>query len=201
MATIWNKSLLGIVSAFVIGSVTVSGITSTIISRSVTSVPLPQSATSTATKVGNVIMSLPFITKAAATGSSTVKTTGQDGKAGTKYAAACIANPLFNAGFGSGGTTVGRNSGSILELVYHNVRSPAAIGGDIGFVRDCNSDGSGSSLINDVCTASGCTSVFALSGNNGDWSGFQYLKLALRGNPTASYEAYITGRVRDIIGE
>ncbi|MGE0536644.1 MAG: hypothetical protein AB7O68_16860 [Pirellulales bacterium] len=201
MATIWNRSLLGIVAAYVIGAVTTSGLTATIISRNVTSVPLPQSSTSTATKIGNVVLSLPFVAKATATGSATVKTTGMDGKAGTKYAAICLPNPLFNVGYGSGGTTVGRNSGSILELVYHNVRNPAAIGGDIGFVRDCNSDGTGSTLINDTCTASGCTSIFALSGNNGDWSGFQFVKLGLRGNPTSSYEAYITGRVRDIIGE
>ncbi len=177
--SLWKKSnIAAVVLALFVGSGATAGITSLFLGRNPTVLPLPASSTSTATKVGDVIMSLPLIAKASATG-GTVKTTGMDGKAGAKYAAICIAQPLNNVGFGSGGTTVGRNSGSILELTYHVVKNHRGVGGDIGFVRDCNSDGSGQTLLNDVCTATGCTSKFVVSGNNGDWSGDLKLKAAL----------------------
>ncbi len=129
----------------------------------------------------------------------TVKTTGQDGKAGGKFYGACLANPLYNVGFGTGGTIGGANSGIILRLDYFNISNPNAMGGDIGFVRSCFDDGSGSTLINDTCTSSGCVSSYTTGTAN--WQGNQFIKYTPRGTPNASFKARITVRVEDNLGE
>ena len=136
------------------------------------------------------LIDLPINAWANASGSLTVKTTGKDGFAGTKYAAICIPNPLRKMGTGTGRTFLNRGSGSILVAQYTADASPAAIGGDIGFVKSCNANGTGTDLFDNVVTATGATDQWVANGTNKKiWQGNEYIKLGLRGNPTSAYQA------------
>lgn len=148
--------------------------------------------------VNRYVTDLPFLARATGTGSATVKSNNQDGEAGTKYAAVCIPSPLLKGDLDAG-------SGTVVRLVYHNISNPTGASGDIGFVEDCES-GSGAQLIDNTCTATGCTSYYTTGtavwngSKNGTNSGY-YLKFAISSDPTTSFDARITGIVEDIIGE
>lgn len=125
---------------------------------------------------------LPIVADVTATGSTSTS---------ARYDAACITNPLYGLGLGSG---------SVVRLTYHNVTSPAAIGGDIGFVSACDSkSASGAGLIDNVCTATGCISTYTTG--TALWNAAEKIKLTLRGDPTSSYDAKITVWVEDVLGE
>ena len=105
-----------------------------------------------------------------------------------RYGAFCVRNPLARI---SGG------SGSLMTLEYQNKYNPAGIGGDIGFVKSCANHGfsdataSGSDIINNVCTGSGCISKFG-SGSGLNFNNADYIKFTPRGNLTSSFQARIT---------
>ena len=105
-----------------------------------------------------------------------------------RYGALCVRNPLARI---SGG------SGSLVTLEYQNKYNPAGIGGDIGFVKSCTGHGagdataSGSDIINNVCTGSGCISKFG-SGSGLNFNNADYIKFTPRGNLTSSFQARIT---------
>lgn len=136
--------------------------------------------------VGNI----PVLANAVGTGSDTVKTTGPDGKAGTKYPAICIPNPFRKMGTGTGKTFFNTGTGTVTKLVYVNVRNPAATAGDIGFVHDCLK-GSGETLIANLPTNTGASVSFVPTSTNGTFNGYDFIKLAMSANPTSSFRAQI----------
>lgn len=110
-----------------------------------------------------------------------------------KYPSACIPNPLARLSPSQG-------SGVVIRLSYENITSPAGIGGDIGFVKSCgDGGGSGQTLINDVCTATGCASYYTTG--TALWNGADYIKFTPRGNLTAGFDARIRATYEDIAGE
>ncbi len=118
----------------------------------------------------------------AGTGSTTIK-----------YPAACIANPLASL-------TPSAGSGIVFRVDYEAGNNPAGVGGDIGFVKSCgDAGGSGSTLIDNTCTSSGCVSSYTTG--TALWNGADYIKFTPRANLTSGY----TGRIRvtygDIFGE
>lgn len=127
----------------------------------------------------------PFIAYVRGTGSTTLR-----------YGAACFPNPFKNM---SGG------SGVLVRLDYHVGNNPAGLGGDIGFVKSCtlhaagNAAASGSDIINDVCTGTGCISTYTTG--TAAWNNADYVKFTPRGNLTSSYTGRITGEVINIWGE
>ena len=146
------------------------------------------------------VIDLPILARATNSGSATIKAAGYDGTNGTKYASICIPNPLRNMGTGSGRTFLNRGSGGILEVVYQVEKGGAGVGGDLGFVRSCGA-GTGSQLINDVCTATGCTSSFIADDNSFPiWQGQEFIKLGLRGTPGGGYKASLFLKVTDAAG-
>jgi hypothetical protein len=117
---------------------------------------------------------------------------GGTGSTTIKYPAACFRNPLY---------AIGKGSGTILRLKYHNGANPSGVGGDIGLVSSCgDSGGSGSTLlIDNTCTSSGCTSTY--STGTQDWNGAMYVKFTPRAALAAGFTARITGEVEDVWGE
>lgn len=113
-----------------------------------------------------------------------------------RYGAACFPNPFKNMG---GGT------GTVVRLDYSPRRSPAAIGGDIGFVKSCsnhtaNDDtASGDTLMNNVCTNTGCVSSYVTG--TAAFNGADYIKFTPRGDLTAGYTGRITGTIIKRWGE
>jgi len=109
----------------------------------------------------------------------------------TRYAAACVANPL---------KVLGAGTGVIVRAAYMAGNNPAAMPGDIGFVKSCtNNSTSGATLFDNFCSATGCLSVYTTGSLT--WNDADYLKVTFSGNPTTSY----TGRLRiwqeDLYGE
>lgn len=140
------------------------------------------------------IVDLPVLAPASATGSATIKTNNAAGSPGTKYASICLPNPLtkFRRGTGSG-TTANADSGSgmIVTAIYGVEADPASIGGDLGFVKGCQS-GTGSDIFDNINTGTGARTVFFANGTTvKDWNGADYVKLGLRGNPTSAYKGYL----------
>jgi len=129
---------------------------------------------------------LPAVFDVAATGSTAARS-------GTAYDALCIQIPLADANIDAG-------SGTLVRLTYHNVRNPAAAGGFIGFVKNCgDKTASGSQVLPALRTQTGATNYYA-SGTL-VWNGTDKLKLTLTKNPTSSYDAKVTVKVEDILGE
>lgn len=146
----------------------------------------------TQSKTKYYVIDMPLLLPATATGSNTVTSTGPDGNAGTKYSALCVPNPLtkLRNGTGSGNTAnMSRGSGGILTAILGVKENPNAAGGDIGFVKACES-GTGSQLFNDTCTATGCINKFFANGSTWvDWNGADFLKWGLRKDPTKAFDA------------
>ena len=108
-----------------------------------------------------------------------------------RYPASCFPNVLKGRS---------RGSGTVLRLTYHSGPNPAGVGGDIGFVKSCGAaGGSGSDLINDVCTASGCVSHYTTG--TAAWNDADFIKFTPRANLGSTYTGRITGEVQDIWGE
>lgn len=126
-----------------------------------------------------IVFEMPITALASATGSSTVKTNNQDGVPGTKYASICVPNPFRNMGTGTGRTFLNIGSGTVLRAIYGVKKNPTGVGGDLGFVADCES-GTGQTLINNVCTATGCVSRYTTG--TADWNGAYFVKLGLTGS-------------------
>lgn len=151
------------------------------------------------------LVDLPVLVPANGTGSATIKTTGPDGTLGTKYASICIPSPLTKFRYGTGsGTTANMSfgSGGIVTAIYGVVADPANIGGDMGFVKNCTTNGTGSDIFNNTTSGTGARSLFFANGSTWkDWNGADYVKLGLRGNPTSSYKANLFLIVMDNPGE
>jgi hypothetical protein len=122
-----------------------------------------------------------YMVNVTATGSTTIK-----------YNAVCIPNPLTKLSPSLG-------SGTVVRLTYHNITNPNGAGGDIGFVTSCANTTSGSTLIDNTCTATGCVSYYTTG--TGAWNGAHFLKYTMRKDPTAAYSARITFTLEDILGE
>lgn len=146
------------------------------------------------------IVDLPILAPANATGSLTVKTAGPGGVQGTKYASICLPSPFmkFRRGTGSGTTAnATAGSGGIVAAIYGVEADPASVGGDIGFVKGCQS-GTGSDIFDNTTTGTGARTIFFANGSTWkDWNGADYVKLGLRGNPTSAYKAYLFLLVMD----
>ena len=112
-----------------------------------------------------------------------------------RYGAGCFRNPL---------NALGAGSGIVARLDYHAGNNPAGLGGDIGFVKSCTghsaaNTNSGSDLINDTCTATGCVSSYTTA--TAAFNGADYIKFTPRGNLTSSYTGRITVEIVNIWGE
>lgn len=117
--------------------------------------------------------------------------TAGTGSTTVKYAAACFKNPFQGM---SGGT------GNLLRLDYHVGNSPTGVGGDIGFVTDCTDNtASGSDVIDNVCTSTGCLSSYTTGTAN--WNGASYIKFTPKAALAAGYTGRITGEVLNRWGE
>lgn len=140
------------------------------------------------------IVDLPVLAPASATGSATIKTNNAAGVAGTKYASICLPNPLtkFRRGTGSGTTAnASAGSGMIVTAIYGVEADPANVGGDIGFVKGCQS-GTGSDIFDNITSGTGSRTVFFANGTTvKDWNGADYVKLGLRADPTSAYKGYL----------
>lgn len=139
------------------------------------------------------VVDLPVLAYATATGSST---------GGYQPKSICVPNPLtrLRQGTGSGSAAnLNRGSGALLVAVYNNVKNPAGIGGDVGFSANCAAaTASGQTIMNDVCTATGCTTKYIASGSSAlDWNGASYVTLTLRDNPTSAFRASLFLQVTD----
>jgi len=134
------------------------------------------------------IGNLPLLADAIGTGSSTVTSTGPTGVAGTQYSAICIPNPFRKQGTGTGTNFFNTGSGVVMRLVYSNVKNPAAASGDIGFVQSCNS-GTGDTLLANLSTVTGATVSFVPTATNGNWNGWDFIKLGMSTDPTPSFRA------------
>jgi hypothetical protein len=127
----------------------------------------------------------PFAAFVEGTGSTTLR-----------YGAACFPNPLKGMNMGSG---------TVVRLTYHVGHNPTGIGGDIGFVKNCtnhaanDATASGAQLIDNTCTATGCTSYYTTG--TAPWNNADFIKFTPRGNLTSGYTGRITGEVEDIWGE
>lgn len=108
-----------------------------------------------------------------------------------RYNAVCVPVPTSKI--------QGAGSGLILNLYYHSKFNPAGVGGDIGIVDDCGKTTSGSNLINDVCTSSGCYSAYT-TGTLGAGSG-KYIKFTPRNNLTSGYQGRITFEMLNLYSE
>lgn len=129
---------------------------------------------------------LPIVFDVAATGSTAAKS-------GTAYDAACISSPLTNSAIDAG-------SGLIIRLAYHNITNPAAANGFIGFVKSCDDQtASGAHVLPSLSTQTGAVNVYA-SGSL-VWNGDDKLKVTLTKDPTSAYDAKVTVKVEDILGE
>ena len=125
---------------------------------------------------------LPAIADAAGSGSTSLS-----------YDSMCISSPLVTGGLSLG-------SGTVIRVKYDNIKNPLGIGGDLGFVKSCNdTSASGSDIIDNVCTATGCTSYYTTGTIT--WNGTDKLKLTLRSDPTTSFDAKITMWLEDNLGE
>jgi hypothetical protein len=118
----------------------------------------------------------------AGTGSTTIK-----------YPAVCIPNPLASLSPSQG-------TGIVMRVQYEGGNNPAGVGGDIGFVKSCgNAGGSGNTLIDNVCTSTGCVSTYTTG--TALWNGADFIKFTPRANLTSGY----TGRIKvwygDVFGE
>lgn len=116
-----------------------------------------------------------------------------------RYAAVCIPNPLTRLAT-SGGT------GSLTRLSFEMGNNPAGIGGDVYFTKDCDDKTTTGStlLINDFKTLSGAVTyptMSALSSTGALWNGADFIKVTLRGNPTAPFTARVRGAYEDVFGE
>jgi hypothetical protein len=107
-----------------------------------------------------------------------------------KYNAVCVPLPLGKIGAGSG---------LVLRLDYHAFHNPAGAGGDIGIVDNCNKTTSGSNLIDNVCTSTGCISSYT-TGTAQAGSG-KFLKFTPNKDLTTSYTGRITFELLNIWGE
>lgn len=146
------------------------------------------------------VVDLPILAYAIASGSLTINTTGPTGKNGTKYASVCIPNPLKATGAGSGRTVLNRSGATILFGLYKNVSNPASVGGDVGFVKGCRS-GTGDTIFDNLSTASGARVVYTpTAGSELTWQSADYIKLGLRGNPTAAFRAKLYFLITDLGG-
>jgi hypothetical protein len=114
---------------------------------------------------------------------------GGTGSSTVRYAASCFKNPFQNM---SGGT------GVALVLDYH-AGNTNGHGGDIGFVDSCTDNTtSGSDLIDNTCTATGCISSYRTG--TAIWHGAKYIKFTPRGK-LGSVGGRITGEVINVWAE
>ena len=108
-----------------------------------------------------------------------------------QYPASCFQNPLHG---------MGAASGTVLRLTYHAGKNPTAVGGDIGIVKGCGASfGSGTQLVNDTCTASGCTSYY--TAGTALLSDADFIKFTPRAALAPGYTGRITATVENIWGE
>jgi hypothetical protein len=134
-----------------------------------------------ASKSQKVVIREPFVAFVRAATGSTTKA----------YPASCFRNPLRGMNLGSG---------SLAWLTLHNIANPTGVGGDIGFVKGCGDEyGSGATLIDNTCTATGCTSKYRAG--TADWNGADYVKFTPRAALAPGYIGRITGEVEDNLGE
>ena len=178
-------NLLGTKYLYILGSLLLAGVIATgsgnLTGVNGGAIMVPDFTTAgVASRTARVPVKEYFIGYVKGTGSTTIK-----------YPASCFRNPLRGQSKGSG---------TLLRLTYHSGNNPAGVGGDIGFVKDCSaSGGSGASVINDTCTATGCTSYYTTG--TALWNDADYIKFTPRANLTTSYTGRITGQVEDIWGE
>lgn len=146
---------------------------------------LPEFSNSTTLKAaGSTISSgLPykgkFVAFAVGTGSTTVK-----------YNSICVPNPL---------NKINGGSGLVLRADFHIGNNPAGGGGDIGIVDNCNKTTSGSNLIDNSCTATGCWSSYTTG--TAQFGSGKYLKFTPNKNLTSSFTARLTFELLNIWGE
>lgn len=144
------------------------------------------------------VFDLPILAWATQTGGTVTSTNGVTGGTGVKYASICLPNPFKRMGTGTGRTFLNIGSGGVLEAVYINKANPAGVGGDLGFVDGCE-NGTGSTIIDNVCTGTGCNSQYIANGTSmAVWQGAEYLKLGLRGNPTSAFRAILHLRLMSL---
>lgn len=116
---------------------------------------------------------------------------GGTGSTTVQYPALCFLNPL---------ASIGKGSGTVLRLKYHNGNNPTAVAGDIGFVKGCGAAfGSGETLINNTCTNSGCVSTYTTG--TAAFNGTDYIKFTPSAALAPGFTARITGSVEDVWGE
>ncbi len=136
------------------------------------------------------VVDIPILAPLSATGSATVTSTNaKDGSTGTKYAALCIPNPFRRMGTGTGRTFINAGSGVVRYAVYKNIRNPNGAGGDVGFVSGCES-GTGASLMDNLATATGARVRYTTG--SAAWNELDYIKVGLRKDPTAGFQATLS---------
>lgn len=145
------------------------------------------------------VFSLPVLAHASASGSATITSTNNlTGKTGGTYRSICLPNPFKRMGSGTGRTFFNVGSGGILEAVLINKANPTGAAGDLGFTDDCD-NGSGSSVIDNTCSATGCSAIFIANGSTmPTWEGSQYLKYTLSKDPGAGYKAVLHLRLMSL---
>lgn len=131
-------------------------------------------------RTAKAVIEMPVNAFVTATGSQTID-----------YPAACVRNPLRNLALGSG---------RLLDVSYQTGNNPRGVGADIGFTKGCsNAFGSGSDVINDTCSSTGCVSTYTTG--TALWNDADYLKLTFRDFPGAGYTGRIRLTVQDVFGE
>ena len=96
-------------------------------------------------------------------------------------------------------------SGTIIRSTYHNISNPTGASADIGFVEHCGIEGrssSGTNLIDNTCTSTGCLSRYTTG--TLDWMGNgsgSKLKVTIKKDPTSSFDAKLTLWLEDNLGE
>lgn len=145
------------------------------------------------------VFSLPVLAHASNSGSALINSTNNlNGTSGKTYRSICLPNPFKPMGSGTGRTFFNIGSGAILEAVLINKANPTGASADLGFTDGC-ANGSGSSIIDNACTATGCSAVFIANGTTLPvWNGAQYLKLALTKDPGAGYKAVLHLRLMSL---
>ena len=119
---------------------------------------------------------------------------GGTGATTHRVSASCFRNPLYNLNAGTA---------TVLRLDYH-AGDTNGVGGDIGFVNNCTNEAltsnsaSGSDLIDNTCTSTGCTSSYTTGTAN--WNGSRYIKFTLRAK-LGTAPGKITFEIINVAGE
>lgn len=163
----------------------------------------PASTSLNTTAVAGYVEFLPEFASATALRSVTTSTTsafpykgtygayvrGGTGSTTVRYAASCFRNPLYNLSAGTG----------VLARLDYHAGDTNGNGGDIGFVNSCTDNtASGSDLIDNTCTATGCVSSYTTG--TAAWNGMRYVKFTPRGK-LGTTPGKITFEVINVAGE